>query len=342
MSPKNLNASNKTHNFLLSKLKNKKIYQIYNKFEKELKINEDFIVAVSGGPDSLALSFLSKIYSIKKSINVKYLIVDHKLRADSTKESKFVKMLLKKIHTKLNILTWTGKKPKSNIQSIAREKRYTLLINKAKKLKINNILLGHHKDDLFENFFIRILRGSGLNGIASFDKKSQFKKTNFFRPLLDISKKDLIIIAKKIFGVYVQDPSNEINKFKRVKIRKLIKELEKEGLDLQKLNLTLKNLKFANESIKFFIQKNLVENSNKNNYSKSIILNKEFFNNPEEIVFRSLTEVIQLVGKRYYPVRGKKIIRIINKVKNDSSFKATIGNCLIKKINHTIIVSKEH
>ena len=66
MSPKNLNASNKTHKNLLYKLRDKRIFQIYRKFEKYLDINEDFIVAVSGGPDSLALSFLAKIYSIKK------------------------------------------------------------------------------------------------------------------------------------------------------------------------------------------------------------------------------------------------------------------------------------
>ena len=67
-------------------------------------------------------------------------------------------------------------KPKKNIQSIARDKRYELLINKAKKYKIKNILLGHHLDDLFENFFIRILRGSGLNGLISLDKKHKKMK----------------------------------------------------------------------------------------------------------------------------------------------------------------------
>ena len=71
MSPKNLNASNKTHKVLLDKLKDKQTLQIYKKFEKNLKLNEDFIVAVSGGPDSLALCFLSKIYSIKENLKVK-------------------------------------------------------------------------------------------------------------------------------------------------------------------------------------------------------------------------------------------------------------------------------
>ena len=94
MSPKNLNASNKTHKFLLNQLKDKQTSKIYKKFEENLKLNEDFIVAVSGGPDSLALCFLSKIYSIKKHLKVKYFHVDHKLRNNSTKEAKFVNAVL--------------------------------------------------------------------------------------------------------------------------------------------------------------------------------------------------------------------------------------------------------
>ena len=78
------------------KLHNKKISQIYKKFAKSLKINENFIVAVSGGPDSLALAFLSKIYSIQKNVKVKFYIIDHKLRAESTNEAKYVKKILNK------------------------------------------------------------------------------------------------------------------------------------------------------------------------------------------------------------------------------------------------------
>ena len=73
------------------------------------------------------------------------------------------------------------------------------MINQAKKLKINNILLGHHNDDLIENFFIRILRGSGLNGIVSFDQKTNLQNINLIRPLLKFSKKNLEYISKKSF-----------------------------------------------------------------------------------------------------------------------------------------------
>tara|TARA_B100001057_G_scaffold488063_1_gene571784 strand:+ start:58 stop:1086 length:1029 start_codon:yes stop_codon:yes gene_type:complete len=341
MSPKNLNVPNKTHKFLLNQLKDKQTFQIYKKFEKDLKLNEDFIVAVSGGPDSLALCFLSKIYSIKKKLKVKYFHVDHKLRNNSTKEAKFVKLLLKKLPTNLEILTWVGKKPKSNIQSIARDKRYELLIKQAKKLKINNILFGHHKDDLIENFFIRILRGSGLNGIVSFDKKTNQQNINLIRPLLKFSKINLENITKKVFKNYVEDPSNKNDKFKRVKIRNFIKNLELEGLDKDKFNLTIKNLKFANESIKYFVEKNLKDNSTISNFNNFVVLNKFFFYQPEEIVFRSFTKVIKKVGNNYYPSRGKKVDKLIDQIKNENSFKTTLGNCIIKKVNNTIIVSKE-
>tara|TARA_Y100000996_G_scaffold106189_1_gene77939 strand:+ start:927 stop:1955 length:1029 start_codon:yes stop_codon:yes gene_type:complete len=342
MSLKNLNASNKTHRFLIDKLKNKKVFQIYKKFEKNLNLDQNFVVAVSGGPDSLALSFLTKIYSVRKSLKVSYFLIDHKLRKNSSDEAKFVKKLLKKFSIKLKILKWNGKKPKNNIQSLARTKRYALLNKQCNKLKINHILFGHHKDDLIENFFIRMLRGSGLNGMVSFDEKSENEKINIIRPLIKFLKKDLVFIAKKVFETYVEDPSNENENFKRVKIRNLIKKLQLEGLDTEKFNLTIKNLKFANESIKFYTRENIINNSIIYNKKKSIFLNKEFFNQPEEIVFRSLTEIIKIVGKRYYPVRGKKINKIVNIIMNKGPLKITLGNCLIKRANNTIIVSKEH
>jgi len=341
MSLKNLNVSKKTHNFLLDKLKDKRTLQIYKKFENNLPIKKNFIVAVSGGPDSLALSFLAKIYSIKKSIDIKYFIVDHKLRKNSTSEARSVKKTLKSFFINLNILTWKGTKPKKNIQSIAREKRYKLLIDVAKKYGIQNILLGHHLDDLFENFFIRILRGSGLKGLISLDRETHKDQVNLIRPLIKIDKKDLIYISNYIFESYIKDPSNEDDSFKRVRIRNFLKQLSLEGFDRKKFFLTIKNLKFANENIEFYIKKNLENNIEILSKKKSIILKENFFSQSKEVVFRSLTEVIKIVGKRYYAVRGKKIDKVIDIISDKSSFKVTLGGCIIKKVNETVILSKE-
>ena len=341
MSQTNLNVSKKTHKFLISKLKDKQTLQIYKKFERDLFINKDFIVAVSGGPDSLALSFLAKIYSIKKSLDVKYFIVDHKLRKTSTLEARQVKKYLKKFSINLNILTWNGHKPKKNMQSIARDKRYELLINKAKKYKIKNILLGHHLDDLFENFFIRILRGSGLNGLISLGRETQKDNINLIRPLINVDKNDLVYISNYVFGSYVEDPSNKNDKFKRVKIRNFLNQLSLEGLDRNKFLLTIKNLKVANENIKFYTTKNLKENVIILQKKENAILKEDFFFQSNEVVFRSFTEVIKVLGKKYYPVRGKKIDKIIDLIKSKSSFKVTLGGYIIKKVNRTVIFSKE-
>ena len=341
MSLKSLNVSKKTHKFLLDKLKDKRTLQIYKKFESNLPTKKNFIVAVSGGPDSLALSFLAKIYSIKKSVNIKYLIVDHKLRKNSTLEAKYVKKILTNFSIKLNILTWKGKKPKKNIQSIAREKRYKLLTDVAKKYRIQNILLGHHLDDLFENFFIRILRGSGLKGLISLDRETHKNQVNLIRPLIKLDKNDLIYIANYIFGTYIKDPSNDDDSFKRVKIRNFLKQLSVEGLDRKKFFLTIKNLKFANENIEFYTKKNFDDNVTILDQKNIVILKENFFSQSDEVVFRSFTKVIKIVGKKYYAVRGKKIDKVIDLISTKSLFKVTLGGCLIKKVNGTVILSKE-
>ena len=339
MSLKNLNASSKIHKQLLSKLRDKRIYKIYNKFENNLNLNNNFTVAVSGGPDSLALAYFSKIYSIKKSLKVKYFLVDHKLRNDSSVEALFVKNLLKDFFIDLDILKWNGKKPKNNIQSLARKKRYNLLINQSKKFKINHILFGHHEDDVYENFFIRLLRGSGLKGIVSLDKTTLINNVNILRPLINVEKKDLIYISKKVFNKYVEDPSNEDEIFTRVRIRNLIKNLESEGLDKSKFKLSINNLKSVDQSIQFFCEKNLRENSIIS-YNK-VVLKEEFFNFPQEVLFRSFSKILQLVGKKYFPPRGKKITNILVNLESKTTFKSTLGNCVIKKINRTVIVHKE-
>ena len=341
MSLKNLNASKKTLKYLINKLKDNRTFQIYKKFERDLALNKNFIVATSGGSDSIALSFLAKIYSIKNSLDVKYFMVDHKLRKNSTLEAKNVQKYLKKFSIDLKILTWSGRKPKKNIQSIARDKRYELLINKAKKYKIENILLGHHLDDLFENFFIRILRGSGLNGLISLGRETQKDNVNLIRPLINIDKIDLIYISNFVFGSYVEDPSNKNDKFKRVRIRNFLNQLSLEGLDRKKFYLTIKNLKIANENIEFYTIKNLKENVVFSQKNKNAVLKEDFFFQSNEVVFRSFAEVLKIIGKKYYPTRGKKVDKIIDLIKSKSSFKVTLGGCIIKKVNKTVILSKE-
>ena len=343
MNLKSLSAQKKNHKKILKHLNTKEISKIFKEFSNSLTSREDLAVAVSGGPDSLALAYLAKCYSIKNKIKIKYFIVDHKLRKESSQEAKKVKNILKKIDVNCEILKWNGKKPSKNIQAKARDKRYFLLFNECKKNNIKYLLLGHHINDLFENFFIRLVRGSGLKGLVSLSKNTKYKNKdlNILRPLLGIEKNDLLNISNKVFNFFVKDPSNINKDYKRTRIRNLLKSLAKEGLDEKKLKLTINNLKDSDQSIKFYVNKNLENNLfffKKNNI---YILNYNFFDQSHEIIFRSLTIIIQKLSKDYYPVRGKSINELIKEIDKKSFSKVTLGGCFIERVNNTVLISKE-
>ena len=340
MSLKNLSV-NKSPKSIIHKLQNQKVLKLYKLFEKKFDIKNDFAVAVSGGPDSLALAFFTKVYSIKKNLRSKYLIVDHKLRKESTKEAKKVQKTLKNLSINSEILTWKGKKPLKVTQSIARNKRYELLYSKCKKIKISNIILGHQIDDLFENFFIRMIRGSGLKGLVSFDEKTEINQMNLIRPLLGFKKKDLIFISSYVFNFFVSDPTNDNIQHSRIRIRKLISKFKDNGLDEDKLFLTIKNLRSSNKVVSFYVKKNITLNTFFYEKKNKLLLNENFFNQPYEIVFRSLSESIKKIGKMSNFVRGKKIGVILKKYQENKLEQVTLGGCIIKRVNQTVILCKE-
>ena len=204
-------------------------------------------------------------------------------------------------------------------------------------------MLGHHINDLFENFLIRIVRGSGLNGLISFKKKAKYRDQdlNIIRPLLNLEKKDLLYVSSKVFNFFVKDPSNINKDYKRTRIRNLLYSLQEEGLDIKKLKLTINNLKDSDRSIKFYVNKNLEKNSFFLKKKKIYILSHNFFDQSHEIIFRSLTQIIQKLGNKYYPTRGKSINELIKKISKKSFTKVTLGGCFIEIINETILISQE-
>ena len=351
MKKKSLSAKKITvDNFNFKKiLRDKKVLQIYKNFLKNIRnlnFSNKIAISISGGPDSMALCFLIYCYKFieNKKIQPIFYLVDHGLRKDSKTEAQIVKKHLNFKKINLKILKWKGKKPISNLQSLARQKRYSLIFDECKKNNIKVIITGHHQDDLYETFFSRLLRGSGTEGLSSFagiEKKFNFKgKTiTVVRPLLSISKQNLIYITKKVFNFYINDPSNEMEKFQRVRLRKLILNLKDQGLDFKKLNLTISNLASTNQTINNIVDYNVSENVifRKNQY----LINPNFFMVPDEIVFRSLCFLIKKISQKDYPPRGKKMMKLIKELKNKDNYKATLGGTIIEKIHNSVLLSLE-
>ena len=349
MKKKNLSVKKTIHNFYFKKLDNPRIKRIYLNFKKKIcsQVPNSFCVAVSGGVDSMALSFLAKCYSLENNKKVYFFIVDHKLRKSSTFEANLVKKKLKQFQISSNILTIKKKNKRINLQSFARENRYKLIINQSLTKKIDMILTAHHTDDLIENFFIRLFRGSGLKGLISFSKiKSKVTfgdKIFILRPLLDTSKKDLIYLSKNTFNFNVNDPSNLDDKFLRVKIRKLISNLENDGLTLNKFKLSLNNLSKSNNAIDYYVQKNIDNNSKYLKLTDSIILKDDFLKQPDEIVFRSFSELVQKIGKKDTFARGTKVENLLKYLRSTNNYsKKTLSGCIIQKIENSVIIYPEN
>ena len=114
------------------------------------------------------------------------------------------------------------------------------------------------------------------------------------------------------------------------------------GLEKDKLFLTLKNLKSSNKAITFYTEQNKKINSYLDKKSDKLFLNKIFFDQPYEVVFRSFSDSLKTIGKKYFSARGKKIDNILLKIKKDTLKKETLAGCIVKKVEQTVIISKEY
>ena len=336
--------SKKNSSVILKKVfkNNKEISKSYLIFRNKLNSlkKNSFLVAVSGGPDSLALTAFSKAYSLEKKCKIYYVLIDHNLRKNSSKEALLVKKLLKKNQINLNIIK-NKKIIKKNIQGNAREVRYNLLSSFCKKKQINIILTAHNLEDQVETFFIRLSRGSGLHGLSSMKQENKIKPgIKLVRPLLEFKKKQLIKISKEVFGTYYKDPSNINKKYLRTRIRSLKQIIEKSGIEYEQIFKSIKNLASSRDTLDLYLSKLYKESVYKE--KNKIIINLYNFNNfNQEIKLKVLNHAIIKLTKAYYAPRSKKTLNLIDNLKSKNYIKSTLGGCTIFKKKDRIILVKD-
>jgi tRNA(Ile)-lysidine synthase len=300
-----------------------------------------YTVAVSGGPDSLALVALTKAYSYTNKTKFHYVLVDHNIRLNSAKEAKQVKKLLKKNKINLKIIV-NKKKITKNIQGLARHIRYEILSNYCRKHNVSTLITAHNLEDQVETFFIRLSRGSGLKGLSSMKFLSKIdNKVNLCRPLLDIKKKFLIKISKNIFGKYFKDPSNKSLKYLRTKVRTLKKPLEKSGIDYDQIIKSINNLALSKATLDEYLKKIFKTSIRKK--SKEVLLNfKKFKKHNKEVKIALINESIKRIKNNYYNPRSKKVENLIINMEKRNFKKSTLGGCvfIIKKDNLCLKIEK--
>lgn len=181
-------------------------------------------IAVSGGPDSLALLLLA---AAARPGLVEAATVDHGLRRESRSEAERVAQVCAGLAVPHAILPADAEAPAANLQAWARELRYRLLAGWAAARGIAAVATGHHLDDQAETFLMRLARGSGIGGLAGVQPSRLLGSgVRLVRPLLDWRRRELRAIVDAAGLTPVEDPSNSDERFDRSRARALLASTE--------------------------------------------------------------------------------------------------------------------
>ena len=308
-------------------------------------------LAVSGGPDSTALLWLAARWRKARDDGPKLiaLTVDHGLRPEARREAQAVAQLARKLGVEHRTLRWTGAKPKSGIQEAARQARYRLLADAARKAGANNILTAHSRDDQAETVLFRLARGSGVSGLAGMASAARVPVGGangiaLLRPLLHIPKSRLIATLKAAKIPFVDDPSNQDPRFTRPRLRTLMPALAREGLTGERLALLARRVRRVEATLHEVIKHaaTVVAPGQWPLDGPVKIEARAFFELPEEISLRLLGRAIDSTGDEG-PVELAKLEALNDALfgaRRSGPFRRTLAGAVVTLKGDTITVER--
>ncbi len=177
-------------------------------------------VAVSGGPDSLALTLLLQDWLAQGGGRLTALVVDHRLRPESEREAEGVAALLRARGLAVRLMRRPYEPLRGGWQAAARAARYALLTAACREAGILHLALAHHRDDQAETVLLRQAAGSGPDGLAGMAAVSERPEVRLIRPLLPVPKARLVATCHAAGLPFVEDPSNRDPRFSRSRLRR--------------------------------------------------------------------------------------------------------------------------
>ena len=213
------------------------------------------LLAVSGGPDSMALMWLVARWrnALARGPRLIAVTVDHGLRSEAAAEARSVKRLARSLDVPHRTVRWTGAKPKTGLPAAARAARYRLLAQAARKGGASHILTAHTRDDQAETLLMRMLRGSGISGLAAMARESERDGVRLARPFLNVSKAQLVATLQKARVGFADDPTNRDTNFTRPRLRAVMPVLAAEGGDARNLARLAARLARANAAVEVLV-----------------------------------------------------------------------------------------
>ncbi|HEX7775408.1 MAG TPA: tRNA lysidine(34) synthetase TilS [Parvibaculum sp.] len=299
-------------------------------------------VALSGGPDSLALLFLAARWARARKRPLTAYTVDHGLRAGSAEEAKRAARMAKALGLRHRILKWTGEKPEAGIQAAARDARYRLLAEACAADGIGDLLVAHHLEDQAETFLLRLARGSGVDGLAGMAATRELGGVRLVRPLLGTAHARLVATIEKAKLEPILDPSNENARFDRVKARRLMETLSTLGLDARRLADTAAHMARARAALETETRALLAAQVRLAPEGYARVGTQALLGAPEEIGLRTLAEVLKCVGGGDYPPRFEALTSLYGAIAAGTLGRGrTLNGCKVVALPTELLVLRE-
>lgn len=220
---------------------------------------EHVVLAVSGGPDSMALLVLAAEWRQRRNgapPSLSVATVDHGLRPESPREAEFVASEARRLGLPHVTLLWTGEKPSRGIPDAARRARYRLLDDHARALSASDVAVvtAHHQGDQAETFAMRLARGAGVNGLAGMPAERVLHEgstVSLVRPLLAFAKSRLIATLEARGLSSVDDPTNTDHRYERARVRSVLSDLDAAGISPAALATSARRLGEAEAALRY-------------------------------------------------------------------------------------------
>jgi tRNA(Ile)-lysidine synthase len=287
-------------------------------------------IAVSGGGDSIALLHLLHACFCNDRVELLAVTVDHGLRPESRQEADFVANTARALGLRHALLTWQkGPSAFGNLQDQARRARYGLLTDWARQNDVPILALGHTADDQAETVVMRLMRAAGVTGLAAMASQRNQEGVCLLRPMLQLRRADLRAYLQDHNLDWIDDPSNEDERFERIRTRKALAVLEELGLSVEALSTVAQNMGKADTALSWYTYlsaRDMVEIQ-----AGAIVLElRKFRVLPDEISHRLMLQALLWISGGQYPPRRAPMIEAVATAQRGGS--TTLAGCRI--LNH--------
>ncbi len=298
--------------------------------------------AVSGGADSLALAVLAAAWAKAVGGSVAALVVDHRLRPDSTAEARRAARLLRDRGIPVVILTRTGRAPQTGIEAAAREARYRLMGEWCGAHRVLHLLVGHNREDQAETVLLRLAAGSGLDGLAAMPAVQETRWGRLLRPLLSVPRDRLRSTLRERGVGWIEDPSNTDETFARVRLRRSAPILAVEGLDAARLSRTAGRLGEGRAALEAATAALLAACVWIHPAGFARLERDAIAAAPADQARRALERVIRTIGAGDYPPRRERLQKLFEVTRGTGSVRArTLGGCIVRAEGADLLVARE-